>query len=164
MVCAFQDQDNLYLVIDLMTGGDLRYHLSRRTTFTENESSILIFIQMFNGFLEFFICSLLIILEYLHSNGIMHRDIKPENLLLDSKGYLRVTDLGISTVWTPDNGNDTSGTPGYMAPEVMCRQNHGVAADYYSAGVLCYEFMFGRVKKKNFHLEKLNFFLETLFG
>lgn len=84
-------------------------------------------------------------LEYLHSNGIMHRDIKPENMLLDSKGYLRVTDLGIAKVWTPDNGNDTSGTPGYMAPEVMCRQNHGVAADYYSVGVLCYEFMFGRV-------------------
>ena len=75
----------------------------------------------------------------------MHRDIKPENLLLDSRGYLRVTDLGIAKVWTTDNGNDTSGTPGYMAPEVMCRQNHGVAVDYYSLGVLCYEFMFGRV-------------------
>lgn len=84
-------------------------------------------------------------MEYIHSNGIIHRDLKPENLLLDSKGYLRVTDLGIAKVWTPENGNDTSGTPGYMAPEIMCRQNHGVAADYYSLGVLCYEFMFGKV-------------------
>lgn len=74
-----------------------------------------------------------------------------------------MTDLGIARVWRPDNMNDTSGTPGYMgistlllcafiyvlfqfkAPEVMCRQNHGVAADYYAVGVIGYEFMLGRV-------------------
>jgi len=39
---------------------------------------------------------------------------------------------------------DTSGTPGYMAPEVMCRQNHGVAVDYFALGVVCFEFMFGK--------------------
>ena len=43
MVCAFQDRENLYLVIDFMTGGDLRYHLSRRGAFTENETSIYFF-------------------------------------------------------------------------------------------------------------------------
>ena len=60
-------------------------------------------------------------LEYMHNNNIIHRDIKPENLLLDSKGYVRVTDLGIARILRPDNNTDTSGTPGYMAPEVMCR-------------------------------------------
>ena len=60
-------------------------------------------------------------IKYLHSNGIVHRDIKPENLLMDAQGYVRITDLGISREWTPDNSQDTSGTPGYMAPEVMCR-------------------------------------------
>ena len=78
-------------------------------------------------------------------NGILHRDIKPENLVLDNKGYVRVTDLGIARQWRPDNANDTSGTPGYMAPEVMCRQNHGVAVDYFALGVIAYEFMMGRV-------------------
>lgn len=80
----------------------------------------------------------------MHTNGVIHRDIKPENLLMDSNGYVRITDLGISREWTPENANDTSGTPGYMAPEVMCRQNHGVAVDYFALGVIAYEFMKGR--------------------
>lgn len=51
----------------------------------------------------------------------MHRDIKPENLVLDEYGYLHVTDLGIAKELMKNNAADTSGTPGYMAPEVMCR-------------------------------------------
>jgi len=60
-------------------------------------------------------------LEYLHKNCIIHRDIKPENLVFDDHGYLRITDLGIARILNPENAKDTSGTPGYMAPEVMCR-------------------------------------------
>ena len=60
-------------------------------------------------------------LEYLHQKSILHRDIKPENLVFDANGYLKITDLGIGRVWNPDNSKDTSGTPGYMAPEVMCK-------------------------------------------
>jgi serine/threonine protein kinase len=67
-------------------------------------------------------------LEYIHGNSIIHRDIKPENLVFDEQGYLRITDFGIARIWSPDNKNETSGTPGYMgnftsntiAPEVMC--------------------------------------------
>jgi serine/threonine protein kinase len=83
-------------------------------------------------------------LEYIHNSGIIHRDIKPENLVLDSLGYVHITDFGVARVWRPENAEDTSGTPGYMAPEIMCRQNHGVAADYYAIGVIVYEFMKGR--------------------
>ena len=79
----------------------------------------------------------------MHNNGVLHRDIKPENLLLDEQGYIRITDMGISRILTPDNANDTSGTPGYMAPEVMCHQNHGKAADYFALGVVLHEFMLG---------------------
>ena len=52
----------------------------------------------------------------MHANGVMHRDIKPENLVFDERGYLRLTDLGVSREWRLSNASDTSGTPGYMAP------------------------------------------------
>jgi serine/threonine protein kinase len=108
MFYAFSDFENLYLVTDLVTGGDLRYHMTKARKFTEQET-------------KFFIACCVVGLEYMHNNGVIHRDIKPENLLLDERGYVHITDLGISKLWSPDNANDTSGTPGYMAPEVMCR-------------------------------------------
>lgn len=80
----------------------------------------------------------------MHNKGVIHRDIKPENLVFESNGYLRLTDFGIARIWQRENAKDTSGTPGYMAPEVMCRQNHGVAVDYFALGVIGYECMFGK--------------------
>lgn len=94
--------------------------------------------------LEFFVCCTLIALEYLHNSDVMHRDIKPENMVLEGDGYVRLTDLGIARLLAPNNADDTSGTPGYMAPEVMCRTDHGIAVDYYALGVTAYEFMFGQ--------------------
>lgn len=105
---AFEDKENLYLVIDLMSGGDLRYHIGKNRRFSEEQT-------------KFFVACMLLALEHLHNNCILHRDIKPENLVFDEQGYLSVTDLGIARVWNPENAKDTSGTPGYMAPEVMCR-------------------------------------------
>ena len=52
----------------------------------------------------------------MHRHKIIHRDLKPENLVFDSQGFLRLTDLGISREVREDNHQDTSGTPGYMAP------------------------------------------------
>jgi len=131
MAFAFQDRENLYLVMDLLTGGDLRYHISRHRKFTEEQT-------------RFFVGCMILGLDYIHKNGIIHRDIKPENLVFDHSGYLRITDFGIARIWNPENAQDTSGTPGYMAPEVMCRQNHGVAVDYFAVGVIAYECMYGR--------------------
>ncbi|KAM3134112.1 hypothetical protein pb186bvf_013838 [Paramecium bursaria] len=133
MYYAFQDRENLYVVMDYMKGGDLRFHVGRMRKFNEDQT-------------KFFLASIFMGLEYLHNNNIIHRDIKPENLVLDEKGYVRITDLGIARQMKPENSQDTSGTPGYMAPEVMCRQNHSFAVDYYALGVIGYEFMLGRVK------------------
>ncbi len=82
-------------------------------------------------------------LEYIHSNKVIHRDIKPENLVLDDKGYLRITDFGVAKLYQKENSSETSGTPGYMAPEVMCAQNHNYLVDYFAIGVITFEFMFG---------------------
>jgi serine/threonine protein kinase len=149
MLYAFQDRDNLYLVMDLLSGGDLRFHFSKKKRFSEAETSLCPLFTL----LEFFVACIVNGLEYIHSNNIIHRDIKPENLVFDSDGtmfgrdlgYLRITDFGIARVWTLENARDTSGTPGYMAPEVMCRQNHGIAADYFAVGVITYECMLGKV-------------------
>ncbi len=92
---------------------------------------------------RFFIACLIHALEAVHAQFIIHRDIKPENLVFDNEGYLRLTDFGVARILSPDNASETSGTPGYMAPEVMCRQNHGLAADYFAVGVIAYECMMG---------------------
>lgn len=98
----------------------------------------------FQYFLGFFVACLVAGLEYCHEKQIIHRDIKQENLVIDDEGYLRITDFGIARVWRAENAQDTSGTPGYMAPEVMCRQNHTTAVDYFAVGVMAYECMNGR--------------------
>ena len=128
------------------------------------------FIYIFNSNLinkiEFFISCILLGLEYIHTNGIIHRDIKPENLVLDEKGFVRITDFGIAKVYQKENHSETSGTPGYMSPEVMCAQNHTIAVDYFAVGVLAFEFMFGFVSiyLKNifllfYWLYNLNYFI-----
>ena len=83
-------------------------------------------------------------LNYLHQRNIIHRDIKPENITLDKDGYARVTDLGIARYWKTENAHETSGTPGYMAPEVLLRQNHSFCADLYAVGVIAYELLVGK--------------------
>ena len=128
---AFQDRDNLYLVMDMLSGGDLRYHISRYRRFSEEQT-------------RFFIACMVYTLEYIHGNNVIHRDIKPENLVLDNKGYVRITDFGIAKENLPDNSSETSGTPGYMSPEVMRGKNHSFPVDYFAIGVIGYEFMIGK--------------------
>ena len=53
--------------------------------------------------------------------------------------------MGIARIWKPDNQNDTSGTPGYMAPEVIINKNHSFPCDYFAIGVMVHEFMFCKV-------------------
>lgn len=65
--------------------------------------------------------------------------------MLDDRGYVRLTDFGVAKLYDKENSTDTSGTPGYMAPEVMCGLNHTIAVDYFALGVMGYEFMNGKV-------------------
>ena len=130
---AFQDYNNLYLVLDLLTGGDLRYQIGhhRRQYFTEQQA-------------KFFVSCIISALYYIHNKNIIHRDIKPENLVFDNKGYLHITDFGIAKFKNKNNKNETSGTPGYMAPEVMKGKNHTGSVDYFAVGVITYELMMGK--------------------
>ena len=93
---AFQDKENLYIVTDFMSGGDLRYNMHLKKCFTENEG-------------RFIIASIIVGLDFLHQNNIIHRDIKPENIVLDEFGYTRITDFGIAREFHLDNYRETSG-------------------------------------------------------
>ena len=76
--------------MDYLAGGDLRYHICRYRKFEEETP-------------RFFVACLIAGLEYIHIKNIIHRDIKPENLVIESDGYLRITDFGIARVWREDN-------------------------------------------------------------
>ena len=130
MIYSFQDHDFLYLVMDLLPGGNLRYHLCVKRRFNEKQN-------------KFLIGCILVGLQYIHSQCILHRDIKPENLVFDNNGYLRITDFGIAKKYVVNNKKDTSGTVGYLAPEILCNQNHTYSIDYYAIGIIAYELAYG---------------------
>ena len=132
MYFSFQDYENLYLIMDFLSGGDLRYHINIKRSFPFNENQT-----------KFFIANIIIALEYIHNQKIIHRDIKPENLLLDKNGYLRLTDFGIAIITNNENIKNSSGTVGYMAPEVILRKGHSYPADFFALGVIGYEIMLG---------------------
>lgn len=71
-------------------------------------------------------------------------------MILDEQGYLRLTDFGISKFFKKENSQETSGTPGYMAPEIMCGLNHSFVSDYFAIGVFGYEMIFGKVNHNLF--------------
>jgi serine/threonine protein kinase len=130
---AFQDNLHLYIVMDVCLGGDLYYQLTKAPgrCFSESQS-------------RFYAASLIVCLEYMHSVGVVHRDIKPENLLLDSRGQLKVTDLGVSQELVDGLCTSTSGTRPYMAPEIFMKGHaHAATADYYALGITVYQFLLG---------------------
>ena len=132
LIYSFQDSENLYLVLDFLKGGDLRFHICKNRNITEEQT-------------KFFLACLTLGLEFIHSRNLIHRDIKPENLLMDSRGYLRITDFGISSIYKKNKKNayDTSGTPGYMAPEVITANNHCKVVDFFAMGIIGFELMMG---------------------
>ena len=127
---SFQDDNYLYMINNLMRGGDLRYWYSKNIFFSERQC-------------KFIISCIILGLEYLHSNKIIHRDLKPENILFDKKGFIHITDFGIAkNLGNLENGDgiiDTSGTPGYMSPETIFQKKHSYPSDFFSLGVICYE-------------------------
>nr|XP_036212816.1 serine/threonine-protein kinase 32A isoform X2 [Bactrocera oleae] len=129
---SFQDEEDLFMVCDLLTGGDLRYHLQNRVEFSEESVALLV-------------CELGSALEYLQKQRVVHRDIKPDNILLDGTGHAHLTDFNIATRLQKDGlACSMSGTKPYMAPEVfMCAleeiAGYSFSVDWWSLGVVAYE-------------------------
>lgn len=91
---------------------------------------------------RFYLASIVLAIEYLHSRNIIYRDLKPENLLLDRHGYLRIADFGFAKV-VQDRTFTLCGTPEYLAPEIVLSQGHGKAVDWWALGILGFEMLAG---------------------
>ena len=132
MYYAFQDDETLYIIMDYLSGGDLRFHICRRNFFTEEET-------------KFIAACITLSLNYIHDRNVIHRDLKPENLVFGGDGYLHLTDFGIAMGYKRGDPGVTSasGTPGYMAPEAIINKPHDFAVDYFALGVIVYELMMG---------------------
>ncbi|XP_012695579.1 G protein-coupled receptor kinase 6 [Clupea harengus] len=131
---AYETKDALCLVLTLMNGGDLKFHIYHmgEAGFTENRA-------------VFYAAELCCGLEDLHRERIVYRDLKPENILLDDQGHIRISDLGLA-VHIPEGQTIKGrvGTVGYMAPEVVKNERYTFSPDWWALGCLLYEMIEGQ--------------------
>ncbi|XP_060790934.1 serine/threonine-protein kinase 32B [Neoarius graeffei] len=134
---SFQDEEDMFMVVDLLLGGDLRYHLQQNVHFSEST-------------VKLYICELALALNYLRSKHIIHRDIKPDNILLDEHGHTHLTDFNIAAIVKDDlKATSIAGTKPYMAPELFqtfegAHPGYSFAVDWWSLGITAYELLRGQ--------------------
>uniref|UniRef100_A0A8C1UBH4 G protein-coupled receptor kinase n=1 Tax=Cyprinus carpio TaxID=7962 RepID=A0A8C1UBH4_CYPCA len=132
---AFDTTTHLCLVMTLMNGGDLKYHIYHTGEIGIEMKRIIHYTaQIITGIL------------HLHAMDIVYRDMKPENVLLDSQGQCRLSDLGLA-VELPNGKSITqkAGTKGYMAPEILKQEPYRTSVDWWALGCSIYEMVAGRL-------------------
>lgn len=150
---TFQDQQSLYFVLDLASGGELLGVLKRMTTFDEECT-------------RFYAAEILDTVDYMHAQGIIHRDLKPENVLLDDKMHVKITDFGTAKmldapqkdtngirnagldqppdVTANDRASSFVGTAEYVSPELLNHKGACKASDLWALGCIIYQLLVGR--------------------
>ncbi|KAH9465507.1 hypothetical protein Pst134EA_013387 [Puccinia striiformis f. sp. tritici] len=137
---AFQTQDCLFIGLELAVGG----------TFSD---LLEMFAPMDPIAIKFYVCQVVVALDYLHEQQIVHGDLKPDNLLIDINGYIKVADFGLArrlTDHTPPNLH--FGAVYYMAPEMINGTFFGTSIDWWALGVMLYQGLFASFP---FDLERL---------
>ncbi|XP_039434462.1 microtubule-associated serine/threonine-protein kinase 3 [Culex pipiens pallens] len=149
MYCSFETKKHLCLVMEYVEGGDCATLLKSIGPLPSDMA-------------RFYFAETVLAVEYLHSYGIVHRDLKPDNLLITALGHIKLTDFGLSKMGLMSlatnlyegyldsetrqfSDKQVFGTPEYIAPEVILRQGYGKPVDWWSMGIILYEFMIGCV-------------------
>lgn len=130
---AYESKTCVYLVMELVTGGELFDRIVEKGSYSEKDAADLI-------------KQVLSAVAYMHEEGVVHRDLKPENLLyyspeVDSK--IMISDFGLSKMEESGVMATACGTPGYVAPEVLAQKPYGKAVDVWSIGVISYILLCG---------------------
>ncbi|VDD80997.1 unnamed protein product [Mesocestoides corti] len=134
---VFEGDAYVFLVFELCKGGELFDYLTKMVTLSEKRTRM-IMRQMLDA------------VKFIHSKGIVHRDLKPENILMDSDMNIKITDFGLAVFETDtEELEETRGTPGYLAPEVLrCgyyegQPPYGKPVDVWACGVIMYTLLVG---------------------
>jgi len=130
-----ESKKHVYMVMDLLTGGELFERVIQKGNFSEKEAADLI--RQIAG-----------ALQYLHGIGVVHRDLKPENLIYATSradSPIKITDFGLAklTLIAKSSLHTACGTPGYVAPEVLKKEAYGAPVDLWSLGVILYILLCG---------------------
>jgi len=128
---TYNGREHVYFLLEAALGGELFTTYERLRLYGSERHA------------RFYVGCVVEALVHLHDRGVIYRDLKPENLLLDNRGYCKLTDMGLAKV-TKGPTYTLVGTPDYMAPEVINGTGHNQAVDWWMLGVLLFEFMVGR--------------------
>lgn len=126
----FEDHENIYIILEYLSGGNLNSYLSAQKTLLSEEKIKETILQLASG------------IRYLHHYGIIHRDLKPDNIMmsdLTDKPVLKIVDFGLSKVLgKTEKSNESYGTLAFAAPELILRKNYNKSIDIWSLGVIVY--------------------------